>query len=106
VTGSVAARRPGSASPASVRGAEAIGRFFRETPCGGDIGRLSVVATRANGRPAIAMHERVDAGRLVPHGVLLLEISGDEIAGIDAFIDPALPGLFAPPLPRARPARR
>jgi RNA polymerase sigma-70 factor, ECF subfamily len=78
----------------SVHGAAAIGQFFREVPAGGDIGRILVTPTRANGRPAVAMHERTDDGTLVPHGILVLEIAGEEIAGFDAFIDPALLDVF------------
>jgi hypothetical protein len=52
--------------------------------------------TRANGRPAVAMHRRTDAGTLEPDGILVLEIGGETIAGFDAFIDPALLPLFTP----------
>jgi RNA polymerase sigma-70 factor (ECF subfamily) len=80
----------------SVHGPEAIARFFREVPAGGDIGRITVSPTRANGRPAVAMHERTDSG-MVPHGILVLEVAGEEIAALDAFIDPALVGVFGFP---------
>jgi len=40
------------------------------------------------------MHTRTDAGTLEPHGILVLEITGDTIAGFDAFIDPTLLPLF------------
>jgi hypothetical protein len=44
------------------------------------------------------MHWRTDAGALVPHGILVLEVAGEAIAGIDAFPDPALlPAFDAPP---------
>ena len=74
----------------SVHGARAIVRFFQ------DVGfhRVEAVATRANGRPAIAMYTRLDSGELEPHGVLVLEIDGDRVAAIDAFIDARLPHLF------------
>jgi RNA polymerase sigma-70 factor (ECF subfamily) len=78
----------------AVHGPAAIARFFREVPAGGDIGRIAVAPTRANGRPAVAMHERTDDGKLVPHGIMLLEVSGDVIVGLDAFIDPELPRIF------------
>jgi RNA polymerase sigma-70 factor (ECF subfamily) len=80
----------------SVHGPAAIARFFREVPAGGDIGRITVSPTRANGRPAVAMHERTDSG-MVPHGILVLEVAGQEIAALDAFIDPALVGVFGFP---------
>jgi RNA polymerase sigma-70 factor (ECF subfamily) len=78
----------------AVHGPAAIGRFFREVPAGGDIGRIAVAPTRANGRPAVARHERRADGKLVPHGIMLLEVSGDVIVGLDAFIDPELPRMF------------
>jgi RNA polymerase sigma-70 factor (ECF subfamily) len=78
----------------AVHGTAAIGRFFREVPAGGDIRRISVVPTRANGRPAVAMHEHTDDGAIVPHGIMVLEISGESIAALDAFIDPELLRVF------------
>jgi RNA polymerase sigma-70 factor (ECF subfamily) len=77
-----------------VQGAAAIARFFHETATGGDLRRIALAPTRANGRPAVAMHTRTDSGRLEPHGILVLEVVGDTIAGFDAFIDPALLPLF------------
>jgi RNA polymerase sigma-70 factor (ECF subfamily) len=78
----------------SVHGPAAIGRFLRGVAGGCGIGRIQVVPTRANGRPALAMHQRTDSGALEPHGIMVLEIEGDAIAGLDAFIDPGLPALF------------
>jgi RNA polymerase sigma-70 factor (ECF subfamily) len=81
----------------SVRGAAAIAKFFRETAAGGNLARIRLTATRANGRPAVAAHRRTDAGGLVPHGILLLEVVGERIVGIDAFIDPSLLPVFGFP---------
>jgi RNA polymerase sigma-70 factor (ECF subfamily) len=73
----------------TVAGRAAIARFFATVEgCGP--GRSMLTPTRANGRPAFAMHR--SGG--VPHGVLVLEVAGDGIVAIDAFIDPALPALF------------
>jgi RNA polymerase sigma-70 factor, ECF subfamily len=80
----------------AVHGASAIARFFREIAAGGDLTRITMEPTRANGRPAVAMHRRTDAGTLEPDGILVLEIGGETIAGFDAFIDPALLPLFTP----------
>jgi RNA polymerase sigma-70 factor (ECF subfamily) len=85
---------------AAVRGAVEIARFFRETAAGGDLANMSLTATRANGRPAVAAHRRTDAGALVPHGILVLEVAGDAIVGIDAFIDPSLLPVFGFPATR------
>ena len=84
----------------AVRGAAAIAKFFRETAAGGDLARMRLTATRANGRPAVAARRRTDAGGLVPHGILVLEVAGERIAGIDAFIDPSLLPAFGFPAPR------
>lgn len=81
----------------AVHGAEAITRFFRETAAHGDLRRITLEPTRANGRPAVAMHRRTDTGGLEPHGILVLEIEGETIAGFDAFTDPALLPLFVGP---------
>jgi len=78
----------------AVHGSAAITKFFRETAAGGDLTRITLAPTRANGRPAVAMHTHTGAGTLEPHGILVLEIAGDAIAGFDAFIDPALVSLF------------
>ena len=71
----------------SVRGARAIATFFRDRASGGDFSRMRLTPTWANGRPAVVA-QRVDIdGTLVPHGVLVLEVDGDRVGGIDAFID-------------------
>ena len=79
---------------AAVRGVAAIARFFRETAAGGDLRAITLAPTRANGRPAVAMHRRSAAGALEPHGILVLEMLGESIVGFDAFTDPALVPLF------------
>ena len=78
----------------AVRGAGAIVEFFRERAAGGDLARMRLTATWANGRPAVAAQRRTDAGGLVAHGILVLEVIGERIAGIDAFIDPSLLPVF------------
>jgi RNA polymerase sigma-70 factor, ECF subfamily len=74
----------------SVIGAEAIARFFRETAARGDLSRMHLTPTRANGRPAVVAQRRSPDGTLAPHGVLVLEVGGDRIVRIDAFINPSL----------------
>jgi len=78
----------------AVHGVAAITKFFRETAAGGHLTRITLAPTRANGRPAVAMHRRTDDGTLEPHGILMLEIAGETIAGFDAFPDPSLLPLF------------
>jgi RNA polymerase sigma-70 factor, ECF subfamily len=79
----------------AVRGAEAIGAFFLSgCRVGGRLETITVRATRANGRPAVVMHRRADGGTLEPHGVLVFDVDAGVIAGLDAYIDPVLTGLF------------
>jgi RNA polymerase sigma-70 factor (ECF subfamily) len=84
----------------AVLGAGAIAEFFRERAAGGDLARMQLTATWANGRPAVAAHRRTDGGALVAHGILVLEVADEKIVGIDAFIDPALLPVFGFPAPR------
>ncbi|MGZ4295722.1 MAG: sigma-70 family RNA polymerase sigma factor [Solirubrobacteraceae bacterium] len=74
----------------SVIGAVEVVRFFRERAAGGDLARLRLEPTSANGRPAVAIYRRADDGALIPHGISVLEIDGGRIVAIDAFIKPAL----------------
>jgi RNA polymerase sigma-70 factor, ECF subfamily len=74
----------------SVIGAVQIARFFRETAARGDLRRLKLTPTWANGRPAVAIHHQTEDRELVPHGISVLEIEDAQIVGIDTFIDYAL----------------
>jgi hypothetical protein len=74
----------------SVLGAVAVVTFFRERAARGDLSRMRLTPTRANGRPAVVVQRRSADGGLEPHGALVLEVGGDRIAGIDAFIEPSL----------------
>jgi RNA polymerase sigma-70 factor, ECF subfamily len=79
----------------SVFGALEIARFFSTVPAGGDMTRYVFTPTRANGRPAVVMHFRRDDGTLEPHGIQVVEVDGDAIVALHAFIDPELPELFS-----------
>jgi RNA polymerase sigma-70 factor (ECF subfamily) len=78
----------------AVRGAAAIAAFFRTTATNGDLRGISLAPTRANGRPAVIMHRRAADGTLRPHGILVLEVEGERIAGFDAWAEPDLVPLF------------
>ena len=78
----------------SIAGAEAIGEFWAEGPCGGGVGRMVMAAAWANGRPAVIMRRLLADGTTEPHGILVLEPDGERIAGFDAFIDVDLVELF------------
>jgi RNA polymerase sigma-70 factor (ECF subfamily) len=84
----------------AVHGAGAIAEFFRERVAGGDLARMQLTATWANGRPAVAAHRRTDSGQLRAHGILVLEVADEKIVGIDAFINPSLLPVFGFPAPR------
>jgi RNA polymerase sigma-70 factor (ECF subfamily) len=81
----------------SVLGAVAVATFFRETAARGDLSRMRLTPTRANGRPAVVVQRRSADGGLEPHGVLVLDVGGDRIVGIDAFINPGLLPRFGLP---------
>jgi RNA polymerase sigma-70 factor (ECF subfamily) len=81
----------------SVHGADPIASFLRETAAGGDLSRMRLIPTRANGRPALAVHKRSDDGALIAHGILVLEFEGERLAAIDAFIDAELLPRFGLP---------
>jgi RNA polymerase sigma-70 factor (ECF subfamily) len=81
----------------SVIGAVQIARFLRETAAHGDLRRMRLTPVRANGRPAVVVQTRRPDGSLAPHGILVLEIDGDSVISIDAFIKPRLLPLFGFP---------
>ena len=58
-----------------------------------------LVPTRANGLPAFGQYRRDPAGGHAPWGLVVLEVSGDRVAGITTFLDTAnLFPLFGLPL--------
>jgi RNA polymerase sigma-70 factor (ECF subfamily) len=75
---------------ATLVGGREIARFFHDTVARGELARIRHRPTWANGRPAVTIEVRAEDGAWVPHGVSVLEVEGDLIVGIDAFLDPAL----------------
>ena len=63
--------------PSVVGGARSRASWATATGCAA---QLVLRPAWANGRPAVVMY-RQDAGGLVPHGVLLLQVDGERIAG-------------------------
>jgi len=89
----------------AVIGAVEIARFLREKAGGGDLAHFRLTPTWANGRPAVAIHSRTEDRGLVPHGISVLEVEGEQIVGIDTFIDPRLlPRFGFPAEPRSGPS--
>jgi RNA polymerase sigma-70 factor (ECF subfamily) len=64
-----------------------------------EAGHDRLLAIRANGCPAVAVYRPDPAGVLQPYAIMVLEITGDRIAAIHAFLDTPLFSLFG--LPRA-----
>lgn len=84
--------------PVLYRGRAAIGEFFATIPAGGALDQIRLVPTRANGQPALAAYGGYpDEPRLLPYGIMVLTLDGDEIAAITGFADPALFPLFGLP---------
>jgi RNA polymerase sigma-70 factor, ECF subfamily len=73
----------------TVLGATAVATFLRERAARGDLSQMRLTPTRANGRPAVVVQRRSADGGLEPHGILVLEVGGDRVVGIDAFINPS-----------------
>ncbi len=74
--------------PFWLSGADAIGASLAEmvlTPTAA--GKFKCVITRANGAPAIASYERDDTGAFHKRSLTVLEIEGDRVRSITAFLD-------------------
>jgi RNA polymerase sigma-70 factor (ECF subfamily) len=67
----------------SVTGAREIAAFFRDVA---KMRSILLTPTRANRRPAVLMHRRTEGGELEPHGILVLEMEGERIGSMEAFI--------------------
>ncbi len=80
----------------ALTGGPTIASFFaHRVVADGDLTRIRLTPTRANGRPAAIIHLRDHDGELIPHGITVLEIEGGRIVGIDAFIRAELLPHFA-----------
>jgi RNA polymerase sigma-70 factor, ECF subfamily len=67
-------------------GAAAIGEFFATVPMAGRLDRIALVATRANGQPALAAYaDERGAGVSRAYGVMVFAVRGERIAGITGF---------------------
>jgi RNA polymerase sigma-70 factor, ECF subfamily len=84
----------------TLRGGVEIASFFLDTVAQGDLTRIRHRPTSANGRPAVTIELRAEDGAWIPEGIALLEVEDDQIAGIDAFLDPTLLPRFGVPAGR------
>jgi RNA polymerase sigma-70 factor (ECF subfamily) len=75
--------------PTWVRGRDAVAALIA-AQCPGRPGDTWMVATRANGCPAFGAYHRDSDGVLRAHGVHVLQLVPGAVAGVVAFLDPAL----------------
>ena len=90
-----------------LQGAEDIGRFMLGPGIGCRGSRL--IPLSANGSPAFGHYKADPAGGHAPWALVVLEISGERVAGIHSFLDveQLFPAFGLPPhLPGGVPARR
>jgi RNA polymerase sigma-70 factor, ECF subfamily len=81
-------------------GREQIAGFLRTVPAEGRLDRIRLVATRANGQPAVAAYLPSDGG-LEAYGVMVLTVVDEAIKAITGFQDPSLFAAFG--LSQSRP---
>jgi hypothetical protein len=89
--------------PLEYEGPYAIGGFLSTVPAGGALERFRLVPTRANGQPTFGCYLR-DPRAPIGHayGLMVLTLSGDQIAAITGFPDTSVFRSFG--LPRTLPA--
>ena len=81
----------------SLVGSSAIAGFFAYRVVDGDLTRIRLTPTSANGRPAVIIQIRGEHGELIPHGITVLDCAEGRIVAIDAFIRPELLPHFGVP---------
>ncbi|MGH2813785.1 MAG: RNA polymerase subunit sigma-70 [Actinomycetota bacterium] len=85
--------------PQSLRylGRERVARFFGAVPADGRLDRIRLVATRANGQPALAAYLPAADGAYHAYGVMVLVVVEDRIQAITGFQDASLFQAFGLP---------
>jgi RNA polymerase sigma-70 factor, ECF subfamily len=66
--------------PMRSSGAAAVGEFFRTVPADGELDRIRLAPTRANGQPALAAYLDDEA-----YGVMVFALDGEEVTSIVGF---------------------
>jgi RNA polymerase sigma-70 factor (ECF subfamily) len=85
-------------APLLYRGARVIGDFFATVPLEGALDRTRLLATLANGQPAVAVYFPDDeSGGHRAYGLMVLVLDDDRIAEIVGFADPSLFPAFGLP---------
>jgi RNA polymerase sigma-70 factor, ECF subfamily len=83
--------------PSWYSGREQVADFLRNVPLSG-VKRWKMVATSANGQPAVATYAwNEPAAAFTPHSISVLTLRGGEIEEIMAFLDPELLAPFGLP---------
>ena len=77
---------------ARFEGSAQIGAFFASAPRDGQLDRIRLVPTRANGQPALAAYALDDDGISRAYSVMVFALDGDRISCITGF--PQQPELF------------
>jgi RNA polymerase sigma-70 factor (ECF subfamily) len=85
--------------PQSLRylGREQVAEFFAAVPADGRLDRIRLVATRANGHPALAAYLPAADGAWGAYGVMVLVVAGGGIQAITGFQDASLFPAFGLP---------
>jgi RNA polymerase sigma-70 factor (ECF subfamily) len=85
--------------PQSLRylGRERVARFFGAVPADGRLDRIRLVATRANGQPALAAYLPAADGAYRAYGVMVLVVVDGSIQAITGFQDASLFQAFGLP---------
>jgi RNA polymerase sigma-70 factor, ECF subfamily len=78
-------------------GREQVVRFFGTVPAGGRLDRIRLVATGANGQPALAAYLPAADGSHRAYGVMVLVVAEDGIRAITGFQDASLVPAFGLP---------
>jgi RNA polymerase sigma-70 factor (TIGR02960 family) len=83
--------------PMEYVGPPEIQRFLSTVPAGGELQRFKLIATRANGQPALACYLRTREGPIRAYGLMVLTLSRDRIVAITGFPDTSVFASFGLP---------
>lgn len=78
-------------------GRDEVVQFFATVPAGGRLDLIRLVATRANGHPAVAAYLPDDDGACRGYGIMVLTVIGGAVTRITGFPDPHLFTAFGLP---------
>jgi len=81
----------------TITGRVQVTRFFATVPAGGRLDVIRLVATRANGHPALAAYLPGQTDRCQGYGIMVFTTAADGIATITGFPSPDLFARFGLP---------